>query len=107
MNLKQPGMTARRGRHIRLILFMALLMVSLIGRAADTILVVAGEVKTPLKLTLADLESMPAETVTAKDHDGSTAAYQGVPLHAILARAGVPEGEALRGDALRLCVLVE
>jgi DMSO/TMAO reductase YedYZ molybdopterin-dependent catalytic subunit len=83
------------------------LLVPSIGYAADTALTVTGEVKTPLTLTLADLESMPVETIGAKDHDGSTASYQGVSLHTILVRAGVPQGENLRGPALRLCVLVE
>ena len=83
------------------------LLASSIGYAADTVLSVTGEVKTPLILTLAELESIPAETISAKDHDGSTASYQGVSLHTILVRAGVPQGESLRGEALRLCVLVK
>jgi DMSO/TMAO reductase YedYZ molybdopterin-dependent catalytic subunit len=89
------------------LLLMVLLLVPSIGYAADTALTVTGEVKTPLTLTLAELESMPAETISAKDHDGSTASYQGVSLHTILVRAGVPQGETLRGAALRLCVLVK
>jgi DMSO/TMAO reductase YedYZ molybdopterin-dependent catalytic subunit len=89
------------------LLLLVLLLVPSIGYAADTVLTVTGEVKTPLTLTLAELESMPAEMIGAKDHDGSTASYQGVSLHTILARAGVPQGETLRGAALRLCVLVK
>jgi DMSO/TMAO reductase YedYZ molybdopterin-dependent catalytic subunit len=71
-------------------LLTVLLLVPSIGYAADKALNVTGEVKTPLTLTLAELESMPAETINAKDHDGSTASYQGVSLHTILVRAGVP-----------------
>ncbi len=92
--------------HCCFFLLIALLM-SAIGHAADTALTVTGEVKTPLTLTLTELESMPAETVSAKDHDGSIASYQGVSLHVILVRAGVPQGESLRGEALQLCVLVK
>jgi DMSO/TMAO reductase YedYZ molybdopterin-dependent catalytic subunit len=86
---------------------LSVLLVSATGHAADTALAVTGDVKTSLTLTLTNLESMPAEIVSAKDHDGSTASYQGVSLHAILVRAGVPQGEALRGEALQLCVLVK
>ena len=84
-----------------------MLFVSPVGHAADTVLTVTGEVKTPLKLTLAELESMPAQTVSVKDPDGSTASYKGVLLHAVLARAGIPEGQSLRGLAMQLCVLVK
>jgi hypothetical protein len=90
-----------------LIPLLAVLLVSLFAHAADFALTVTGEVKNPLTLTLTELESMPAETIRATDHDGSAASYQGVPLHAILARAGVPQGESLRGEALQLCVLVK
>ncbi|MGA2244496.1 MAG: molybdopterin-dependent oxidoreductase [Verrucomicrobiota bacterium] len=88
-------------------LLLLALLTAFSGSAAVTALTVTGEVKTPLTLTLADLESLPAETISAKDHDGSTANYQGVPLHAILARAGVPQGDSLRGQALLLCVLLK
>ncbi|HWY30338.1 MAG TPA: hypothetical protein VNX46_06280, partial [Candidatus Acidoferrum sp.] len=75
------------------LLLMVLLLPS-IGYATDTALTVTGEVKSPLALTLAELESMPPETISAKDHDGSTASFQGVSLHTILVRAGVPQGES-------------
>jgi len=88
-------------------LLLIVLLVPAMGQAADTALTVTGEVKTPLTLTLAEIESMPSETISAKDHDGSTANYQGVLLHTVLVRAGVPQGEFLRGEALRLCVLVK
>jgi DMSO/TMAO reductase YedYZ molybdopterin-dependent catalytic subunit len=97
-------MTQKLRNHLFLLM---VLLASSIGYAADTALTVTGEVKTPLILTLAELESMPAETISAKDHDGSTASYQGVALHAILVRAGVPQGESLRGEALRLCVIAK
>lgn len=93
-----------RCRHF---LVLIVLLVSTLGHAAETVLIVTGEVKAPLILTLKELEAMPPETITAKDHDGSTASYQGVPLHAILVRAGAPQGEFLRGAALQLGVLVK
>jgi hypothetical protein len=60
-----------------------------------------------LELTLVELKAMPTAKVIAKDHDGTTATYEGVPLYAILSRAGVPQGEALRGAALELVALVK
>src|SRR5262249_14288753 len=75
--------------------------------AADVTLLVRGEVKTPMKLSLAEIKSLPSATVSAKDHSGNTARYEGVPLAELLRRAGVPQGEALRGNALQLCLMVK
>jgi DMSO/TMAO reductase YedYZ molybdopterin-dependent catalytic subunit len=51
-------------------------------------------------------QTLPHVTLTVKDHDGNTASYEGVTVEELLRRAGVPQGEALRGDALNLCLLV-
>ena len=75
--------------------------------AEDAALVVKGEVKTPLKLTVDELKAMPVTKVSVKDHDGSSAVYEGVPLHEILKKAGAPEAESLRGRAFELCVVVK
>lgn len=91
----------------RYFLLAVFLLVASLSHAEDAALSVTGEIKASLKLTLAELKAMPSETVTAKDHDGTTASYEGVPLHAILSRAGAPQGESLRGEELRLCVLVK
>lgn len=91
----------------RLLILLLVSLLASVGQAADIALTVTGDVKAPLALTLPEIESMPSETISAKDHDGSTAHYQGVSLHAILVRAGVPEGAALRGKALQLCVLIK
>jgi DMSO/TMAO reductase YedYZ molybdopterin-dependent catalytic subunit len=89
----------------------AMLVVSVVcalclGRAAEFALVVRGEVKSELKLRLAEVSALPSSTVTVTERDGS-AKYDGVFLHNILSRAGVPLGESLRGDALQLCVMVK
>jgi DMSO/TMAO reductase YedYZ molybdopterin-dependent catalytic subunit len=76
------------------------------AQAAEGVLRVRGEIKTPLSLTVAEIKSRPSATAHAKDHSGKIAAYEGVSLSAILQQAGVPLGEALRGDALQLCVVV-
>ncbi|MGA8541391.1 MAG: molybdopterin-dependent oxidoreductase [Terriglobales bacterium] len=38
---------------------------------------------------------------------GSSARYEGVPLKAVLEKAGVEFGESMRGKRLALCLLVE
>lgn len=67
---------------------------------------VSGEVEKPLKLTLADLELLPHQTVDAVEHSGEKAHYTGVPIYQILKSAGVPMGEQLRGPALSLYIVV-
>lgn len=70
-------------------------------------LAVAGEVPTPLKLSAQDFERLPRETVRAKDHDGTEAEYEGVPLVEVLKAAGVKFGHDLRGPALASYLVVE
>ena len=71
--------------------------------AAPTALAVAGAVTTPLTLSAADLKAMPRTKIEAQD-DNRTVTYEGVLVGELLKRAGVPVGEALRGDA-SLCDL--
>ena len=75
--------------------------------AGEFALTVTGEVKPELKLTLTDLEGLTNSTVTLAEGNGGSSKYEGVFLDQVLRRAGVPLGEGLRGDALRLCVLVK
>ena len=74
---------------------------------AEVALTVTGEVKAPLKLSMAELKDMEAVKVAIKSPDGNTNTYEGVKLHEILRRAEVPLGDALRGPALTLCLLVK
>jgi DMSO/TMAO reductase YedYZ molybdopterin-dependent catalytic subunit len=63
-------------------------------------LVVAGDVETPLSLSLTDLAALPRTTLTVmNEHEKKQETYQGVSLAEILKRAGVPQGEKLRGAA--------
>ena len=64
-----------------------------------TALAVTGAVKTPLSLSAADLKAMPRTKVQSQENS-RTVAYEGVLVGEILKRAGVPMGEALRGDAV-------
>jgi DMSO/TMAO reductase YedYZ molybdopterin-dependent catalytic subunit len=61
----------------------------------------------PATLTLADLASLPRQTVRAKDHEGKEGQFEGVPLCEILTRAGLRLGNDLRGPALALYLVVE
>jgi molybdate transport system substrate-binding protein len=79
----------------------------LVGAGTDVVLRVRGDIPKPLDLTIANLEAMPRYTATARDHEGVEAVYEGVPLHAILQKAGVSMRENLRGPALRTGFLVK
>lgn len=72
------------------------------------VLRVSGAVSTPLTLTVAALKAMPRKTLTVVNpHDKKTEKYQGVALEEILRKAGVPQGQALRGPAMATYVLAE
>lgn len=81
--------------------------VAAFGQAAsDGGLEVTGAVPTPLRLSHADLQAMPRASLTVKD-DGVDVVYEGVWVHQILGRAGLPQGTNLRGKALAAGVLAE
>lgn len=88
--------------HAFLKLLLSGILVSVIGIQglfAQT-LSVTGEVKTPLSLKSSDFQSLERAEVTAKDRDGKEHRYAGVPLTAILRKAGVTLGGELRGENL-------
>jgi DMSO/TMAO reductase YedYZ molybdopterin-dependent catalytic subunit len=59
-------------------------------------------------LTVADLKAMPRKTLTVVNpHEKKTEKYEGVALEEILRKAGVPQGDALRGPAMATYVLAE
>jgi DMSO/TMAO reductase YedYZ molybdopterin-dependent catalytic subunit len=69
---------------------------------------VSGAVPTPRTLTVADLQAMPRKTLTVVNpHDKKTEKYEGVAVEEILRKAGVPQGDALRGPAMATYVLAE
>jgi DMSO/TMAO reductase YedYZ molybdopterin-dependent catalytic subunit len=76
------------------------------GSASTVALRIGGNVTTPLALSLADLKSMPRQTVNVVNpHSKKAESYQGVALEYLLHKAGVPQGEALRGKAMATYVL--
>jgi DMSO/TMAO reductase YedYZ molybdopterin-dependent catalytic subunit len=67
---------------------------------------VTGAVKQPLTLTADDLAKMPRSSARTVSKDVVTV-YEGVAVHELLKRAGVPGGSELRGKALAGYVLAE
>ena len=69
---------------------------------------IGGEVSTPLVLSVADLKKMPRKTLSVVNpHDNKTETYQGVLLEELLKRAGVAQGEKLRGALMATYVIAE
>jgi len=69
---------------------------------------ITGAVSTPLVLTVADLKKMPRKTLTVMNaHDKKKETYEGVLLEELLTKAGVPQGEQLRGASMATYVLAE
>lgn len=67
---------------------------------------VTGAVKQALTLSADDLAKMPRATVKTTS-GGMETVYEGVWLHDVLKKAGVPQGGELRGKALSSYVLAE
>ena len=67
---------------------------------------VTGAVKQTLTLTADDLAKMPRASVRTTNN-GMETIYEGVWLHEVLKRAGVPLGSELRGKALSSYVLAQ
>jgi DMSO/TMAO reductase YedYZ molybdopterin-dependent catalytic subunit len=69
---------------------------------------IGGTVTTPLDLSAADLKAMPRKTLRVDNpHSKKTEVYEGVLVEDLLKKAGVAQGEALRGRAMATYVLVE
>ena len=75
--------------------------------SAGTGLLVTGAVAQDLKLSLDDLKKMPHKSVSTKGHDDQMHQYDGVPIGALLFKAGVPQGSALRGKSMALTIVAE
>jgi len=77
------------------------------AQTGPSTLLVTGAVAQDLKLNLDDLKKLPRKSVTTKGHDDQMHQYDGVPIGALLAKAGVPQGAALRGKSMALAVVAE
>ena len=96
-----------RFRPLALCALVALPVIPIQADEPATILTVTGEVSKPLKLTANDLMKLPRQSVKAKDHGGTEAEFEGVPLVEILREAGVKFGQDLKGPALATYLVVE
>ncbi len=85
-------------------LLLSFLLIS--AASAQTVLKITGEVSKPLHLQAADLKVMPYVEVKATDRDGQEHRYSGVPVIALLRKAGVTVGGQLRGENLVKYALV-
>ncbi len=88
----------------RCLLLAALFSLALTAQTPEPVIQVSGAVKQPLSLTAADLAKMPRASVKTTSN-GLETVYEGVWLHEVLKRAGVPLGSELRGKALSTYVL--
>ena len=69
---------------------------------------IGGAVSTPFVVTAEDLKKMPRKTLRIENTRAKkTDVYEGVPLDVLLQKAGVPQGEQIRGAAMATYVLVE
>ncbi len=105
-----PHLAPRRLRRLLSVAALAaaaLLLASLPLRAADeAALTVAGGGQT-LTYSLADFAALPHLEVTALDpHAKEEHKYSGVLVRDLLAKVGMPGGDALRGALLRQAVIV-
>ena len=89
--------------YIRVLVFMASTVLTAHSQEAApaaVALTVSGGIGSQLELKTADLAKMPRQTVVIQEHDGTRAEYEGVPLLAILRKAGAPVDKQLRGKTL-------
>jgi len=76
--------------------------------AASAELRISGAVSTPLVLHIADLKNMPRRKLSVVNpHDKKTENYEGVLVEELLRKAGVTQGESLRGPVMATYVLAE
>jgi hypothetical protein len=88
--------------------YIALLAFSLSSALAQTgSLAITGSVPARIVIQAADLASMPRQTITLTEPDGSKDEYEGVAVIELLKKAGVPTGGKLRGKALSTYVLAK
>ncbi len=77
-----------------------------VAQEAPNTLQITGAVKQALTLSAEDLAKMPRASVRTTNN-GMETVYEGVWLHEVLKKAGVPQGGELRGKALAGYVLAE
>ena len=72
------------------------------------VLLVTGNVTTPLSLSTNELKAFPRKTLKVMNsHENKEETYEGVAVQELLHRAGVPQNGKLRGPAMATYVLAE
>jgi hypothetical protein len=74
---------------------------------APAIIRITGDVPAPTQVHAEDLAKMPRQTVSVREEDGASVAYEGVALRDLLVHAGAPLGKDLRGKALASYVVAK
>ncbi|HEX4543314.1 MAG TPA: molybdopterin-dependent oxidoreductase [Candidatus Acidoferrum sp.] len=75
---------------------------------SSLVLRISGTAATPLQVTIEDLKKMQRKTLSVVNpHDKKKEVYEGVLLEELLRKAGVPQGEQMRGASMASYVLVE
>jgi len=92
---------------LSILLFAVFSSNALAQTTADRELTIRGDVAQVLVLKPAELTSMPRETVSVAEQDGTKIKYEGVPLRDVLKRAGVPVGKELRGKMLASYIIAK
>ena len=93
--------------YTRRCLFLGLVATNLlIAQDSQPTVQVTGAVKQTLSLSADDLAKMPRASVKTTS-GGMETVYDGVWLHEVLKKAGVPQGSELRGKALSSYVIAE
>lgn len=73
----------------------------------EALLNISGEVKMPLTMAVATLDTMKKTSIVVKDKAGNEHTYSGVELFAVLRKAGVTLGEELKGKNLAKYIFIE
>lgn len=94
-------------RFSNILLALLLVAASATIRAAEetALLTIQPASGAPITLTREQWSALPRLTVTAAEHGGESATFEGVPVAEVLRLAAAPLGKDMRGDSLRYYVI--
>jgi hypothetical protein len=104
--MRVSDMRIRGIRNRRVVAVMLFALALHAGLAMCQQLTVQTENGKPTVLAHADLEALPHVKATT-GASGASTTFEGVPLKAVLEKAGTTFGETLKGKRMALCLLVE
>jgi DMSO/TMAO reductase YedYZ molybdopterin-dependent catalytic subunit len=100
---RDPGIAAS----LAIIIFICASSASLHAAPPSAKLTVGGDVTKPLVLNEADIAAFGEQTVNVTDEKGNAVSYSGVPVAAILAKAGAPLATDRRGPNMAIGVIAK